>query len=374
MADSATILIPDISGYTEFLTKTELVHSSHIINELLDAILAANSDEFELSEVEGDALLLYRKGQADRSRRPRSALPEHVRKLPHADQDHRAGLGVPVRRLQDGIELEPEVRRPSRHGPGNQGEAVHEVLGARHGRRPPPAEEPDRVGRVHSRDEPAASISRASTQSPGRSRVGAIERRVSGHRDNRVSVCSRSPGSDAPSRIRTPRISPVIELGDDSVAVEIDAPMLEVYQLVIDLDQRTRWLSAVERLSRPATTERIGMRHVCIFHGLTVEWVAVKSDIGDDEITYVEEGRIVEKDLPARASFVLKRLGERQHVRAVPREVAVQPRAAARDDQRDPRGLQARPRDDQDALREPVRGYTGRSGRTAMRAASATDR
>ena len=54
------------------------------------------------------------------------------------------------------------------------------------------------------------------------------------------------------------------------------------------------------------------MRHVCIFHGLTVEWVAVKSDIGDDEITYVEEGRIVEKDLPARASFILKRLGARR--------------------------------------------------------------
>src|SRR5215468_3825745 len=63
MAESATILIPDISGYTEFLTKTELVHSSHIINELLDAILAANSGEFVLSEVEGDALLLYRKGE-----------------------------------------------------------------------------------------------------------------------------------------------------------------------------------------------------------------------------------------------------------------------------------------------------------------------
>ena len=90
------------------------------------------------------------------------------------------------------------------------------------------------------------------------------------------------------------------------------APMLEVYQLVIDLDQRTRWLSAVERLDRPPTTERIGMRHTCIFHGLTVEWVAVKSDIGDDEITYVEEGRILEKDLPARASFILQRLGERR--------------------------------------------------------------
>ena len=63
MAESATILIPDVSGYTEFLTKTELVHSSHIINELLEAILAANSGDFVLSEVEGDALLLYHKGK-----------------------------------------------------------------------------------------------------------------------------------------------------------------------------------------------------------------------------------------------------------------------------------------------------------------------
>ena len=63
-----------------------------------------------------------------------------------------------------------------------------------------------------------------------------------------------------------PRISPVVELGDDSVTVEIDEPMLEVYQLVIDLDQRPRWLSAVERLDRPATKERIGMRHTCNFH------------------------------------------------------------------------------------------------------------
>src|SRR6476659_5587575 len=51
MADSATILIPDISGYTEFLTQTELVHSSHIVNELFEAILAPNEGEFELSEV-----------------------------------------------------------------------------------------------------------------------------------------------------------------------------------------------------------------------------------------------------------------------------------------------------------------------------------
>ena len=66
------------------------------------------------------------------------------------------------------------------------------------------------------------------------------------------------------------------------------------------------------RLDRPGITERIGLRHVCIFHGLTVEWISVKNEIGDDEITYVEDGKILEKDLPARVSFVLKRLGPRR--------------------------------------------------------------
>ncbi len=63
MTENATILIPDISGYTEFLTKTALVHSSHIINELLDLIVASNTLDFTLSEIEGDAVLFYRKGK-----------------------------------------------------------------------------------------------------------------------------------------------------------------------------------------------------------------------------------------------------------------------------------------------------------------------
>ena len=41
-------------------------------------------------------------------------------------------------------------------------------------------------------------------------------------------------------------------------------------------------------------------------------WDTVKSEIGEDEIVYVEEGKILEKDLRARASFVMKRLGERR--------------------------------------------------------------
>lgn len=61
---NATILIPDISGFTEFMTTTELSHSSFAINMLIDAIIKAVGDEYEVSEIEGDAVLLIRKGKA----------------------------------------------------------------------------------------------------------------------------------------------------------------------------------------------------------------------------------------------------------------------------------------------------------------------
>jgi hypothetical protein len=63
IAENATIFIPDSSGYTDFISTTELEHSSHIINELLDLLVQSNATACTLAEVEGDALLFYRKGE-----------------------------------------------------------------------------------------------------------------------------------------------------------------------------------------------------------------------------------------------------------------------------------------------------------------------
>lgn len=60
----ATILIPDISGFTEFITNTDVEHGAHAINILIDAIVTEVGDEYEVSEIEGDAVLLIKKGPA----------------------------------------------------------------------------------------------------------------------------------------------------------------------------------------------------------------------------------------------------------------------------------------------------------------------
>src|SRR5262245_34994576 len=61
MAERAIILIPDISGFTGFTGATEIDHAAHITTELLELIVASNETDFTLAEIEGDAVLFYRK-------------------------------------------------------------------------------------------------------------------------------------------------------------------------------------------------------------------------------------------------------------------------------------------------------------------------
>jgi Protein of unknown function (DUF2652) len=58
----ALLFVPDISGFTRFIQATEISHSRHIIEELLEKLIESNDIGLEVSEVEGDAILFYRFG------------------------------------------------------------------------------------------------------------------------------------------------------------------------------------------------------------------------------------------------------------------------------------------------------------------------
>ena len=54
------LFIPDISGFTNFVQTTEAEHSQHVIAELLEVLISANTQDLQLAEVEGDALFFYK--------------------------------------------------------------------------------------------------------------------------------------------------------------------------------------------------------------------------------------------------------------------------------------------------------------------------
>src|SRR5438132_13868319 len=64
MENRGLLFIPDISGYTKFINNTEIEHSRYIIQELLEVLVNSNKLDLKISEIEGDAILFYRFGQA----------------------------------------------------------------------------------------------------------------------------------------------------------------------------------------------------------------------------------------------------------------------------------------------------------------------
>ncbi len=66
MENRGLLFIPDISGFTRFVSQTALDHSRRIIQELLELLIDANQMGLEVSEIEGDAVLFYRFGEAPR--------------------------------------------------------------------------------------------------------------------------------------------------------------------------------------------------------------------------------------------------------------------------------------------------------------------
>lgn len=57
------ILIADISGFTKFVNETEIAHGAHIIAELLEIISKSNILGLKVAQVEGDAILFYKKSE-----------------------------------------------------------------------------------------------------------------------------------------------------------------------------------------------------------------------------------------------------------------------------------------------------------------------
>lgn len=70
-AEDGVLVLADISGFTEFVTATELEHGPPIIATLLEEVMRELSPPLEIQEVEGDAVFAL---GPDRTLVPRANL------------------------------------------------------------------------------------------------------------------------------------------------------------------------------------------------------------------------------------------------------------------------------------------------------------
>lgn len=302
MAEQALILIADISGYTEFTHATEIDHASHIIAELLELVVAANETGFTLAEIEGDAVLLYRKGPAlARAQLAAQCLrmfSDFHQRLMVIERDTICHCGA----CQGASNLTlkfiahfgyiKEIRVAQFvKATGVDMIVAHRLL----------------KNDVKSREYmlltapcceaigSAADSLKWTSAAQSYDTIGDISYEVALLDEYRAGV---------PKPPDRPRF--VLEKGPDNLEVLIGAPLRAVYQTLINVDKRPGWLDGVDTIDREMTSERINMRHNCVFHGLRLINTAIFSEYAESRALYSEQVEIADLHMTLLAHYELE--------------------------------------------------------------------
>lgn len=286
MAEKATILIPDISGFTEFTSVTELDHAAHIINELLDLIVESNDLGFTLAEIEGDAVLFYLKEEAPNPKR----LAEQCLKifksfhsrLKIIERDTVCQCGA----CQTATNL--TIKFIAHFGDIKEIKVAHfikatgvdMIVAHRLLKNSIDSDEYILISRqcvdCSLQSLPSNILNWTSSKQEYKA-IGEVKFEYAILSDFKAQI----PNPPKPEEF-------VIIRGDDNLEVTIDKSFLNVYQTLINVDERKNWMIGVDEINRDPITERIGMKHNCQFMGMTMINTCLHHEFSEKGAVYVE--------------------------------------------------------------------------------------
>jgi hypothetical protein len=309
MTENATIFIPDISGYTDFMSTTELEHSSHIINELLDLLVQSNATACTLAEVEGDALLFYRKGEpiplADITEQCLEMFQRFHTLLKVIERDSicQCGACQTASNLTLKFIVHYGIIKEIKVANFTKASGVDMIIAHRLLKNGIASDEYILATRSY--------WDRLSDRTASSSLVwqsSSEEYRVVGKLDFQYALLDKIKAG-VPAL--PPRQDLAIAVGDESVEYDVAAPMTRVYELLTDLGNRKQWAPGLKGTKGDKPIDRLGARHWCFFDDMTVEITPVKSEIHDHEIHYVEMDHVSNMELKFYIDYCLTKKGEK---------------------------------------------------------------
>jgi uncharacterized protein YndB with AHSA1/START domain len=289
LSDKATILIPDISGFTEFVTRTEIDHASHITNELLDLIIESNSVDLTLSEIEGDAVLFYRKGEPI----PGGALIDqcletfetfHTRlKLIERDTICECGACQSASNLSlkfiahRGLIKEFSIRGFTKAS------GVDMIIAHRLLKNEIRSDEYILASAAYLEDAGEIAFDELAWE-PYRANYSGI-----GNVDCQYALLE-GLRTTVPSPPPRPGLPPLVK--DTTFEIIIKAPYEFVYSLMIDLDLRSEWTEGYRGTEADPETMRIGHHHVCLLEDVNIDFEILAFARTNHTISYTEQGML----------------------------------------------------------------------------------
>jgi uncharacterized protein YndB with AHSA1/START domain len=281
----STILIADISGFTDFVSGTALEHSAHIVNELLEVIVEADELGLTVSEIEGDAVLFYKKGDPipcnDLVNQCLSSFRKFHQQVKLIERDTvcRCGACTGVTGLGLKFIAHSGPIKEIKVATFTKASGLDMIIAHRLLKNELPEDEyiivTDRY--LDPLDEQLACDLSWSSSTLAYPDVGAVGVQYALLRDIRSSL------PDPPLRDR-----PVLPSGDDTIELEIDAPIVKVYSMVIDIDRKLEWVVGLDQINNEAPTARVGQRHTCFLGGAAIDFELIKGEFTGNAAVYAE--------------------------------------------------------------------------------------
>jgi hypothetical protein len=289
MENTALIFIPDISGYTEFVTQTEIKHSNHIISELLEVILNANQIKLEVSEIEGDAVLFYRKGDPPKleeliSQVKRMFIDFHTH-LKIIQRDNvcqcgacRTATNLSLKFIAHYGVLQETVIQNFVKIMGSDVILAHRLL----------------KNTIDEKEYMLATDYYLSTQDNNSGTlenwVNFLEKSESFNNFPEIKIQYTSLLKVLEEIPAVPQIQKIeLQKSKPDATITIDAPILLVHEMLTDSEAKLHIAPGIKDVKSNSPINRINATHTCIFEDLEVHFVTQLNQARNGEINYLEE-------------------------------------------------------------------------------------
>jgi class 3 adenylate cyclase len=305
----ATILIPDISGFTEFITSTELEHGAHVINLLIDAIVKEVGDEYEVTEIEGDAVLLIRKGPAPTQEEIENICLRIFNAFHFQRQFLQKHTICPCGACQGVINL--TLKFVAHHGP------LAEIT----------------VGRFVKQSGPAMIVAHRLLKNSINNHeyllvTDKLLNQVTDTLDPIEMAWTRSSEeyasigtvdyhfallNQARKKVPQPPAPPdyTYKETDNNEEISIGANFRDVYTVIFNVEGRVGWLPGLQKVEQDQPDVFIGSIHYCVFENCRVTVSPLNVTFSDEGIMYAEGWEIPEMNLHLNLEFVFRRVDEK---------------------------------------------------------------
>jgi hypothetical protein len=315
METEATILIPDISGFTEFMTVSELSHSSRAVHILIDTIINAVEGEYEVSEIEGDAILLIKKGPASAKKEivntclkifsafhfKRKWMQQHIICPCGACQ---AVVNLTLKFVvHHGPLAEIKIGRFTTHS-GTEMIIAHRLL----------------KNSINNNE--YVLVTEKLLQQTADPLEGA-EMQWNNSSDEYASIgkieYSYALLNEARKKIPEPAKLRNNYRVDDTVFFEISiaCDFRDVYMVIMNIPERSKWMPGLQKVEQDTPDVLVGSIHHCIFEDHDTIVSPLCMSLQNDEITYAESCRIEKMGFSWIYEFVFKKKDKKSCLFAV---------------------------------------------------------